>query len=420
MNTDAVNPVPALPRLSLNLHAVVALLFFIALFSGFQGGRYFMANRLQELGIASCLALYLLGAWRSAFVLQIEEWRRWVFGPALLIFGIMGVSALVFAWRYGGSVLFSFFSAREFMLGFLAPGVYLLGRTGTPLALWAHITWLAIAALILNYLYFYFTLDLQAAFFSGDHTISNLVTYDEWRGFRLKPPLFAIMIGLLAALKLLAGPGPRKGLLLALLVLALGAYIWSIVQFRATLATMALAVACYPLFLRSKTQISWLLVLTPLGLLCLPAIAWWFTEFFLGADGGNIRAKAYAAGLEHIAGHALLGAGEDSAYGLSYQDIVAPYFYPSDIGLVGVAYKYGLVGTLLYLYMHIRIWAALWRANLQRTDAPRLSPLIWAMLVFMTAQTFNLVLNPGLAYAQGITVGALALALSALALADCD
>ena len=93
MNTDAASPVPAVPRLSLNLHAVVALLFFIALFSGFQGGRYFMANRLQELGIASALTLYALGAWRAMFVLAYAEWRRWVLGPALLIGGIMITSA---------------------------------------------------------------------------------------------------------------------------------------------------------------------------------------------------------------------------------------------------------------------------------------------------------------------------------------
>jgi hypothetical protein len=65
--------------------------------------------------------------------------------------------------------------------------------------------------------------------------------------------------------------------------------------------------------------------------------------------------------------------------------------------------------------MHGKIWLALWRANIiHREREGQHDPLIWALLLFMTAQTFNLALNPGLAYAQGITLGALALALARL------
>ena len=97
----------------------------------------------------------------------------------------------------------------------------------------------------------------------------------------------------------------------------------------------------------------------------------------------------------------------------SYQSLVAPFFFPSDLGLVGTFYKYGLLGTLLYLFMHGKIWRALWRANLAHTARhSRHNALLWGLLIFFTAQTFNLALNPGLAYAQGITLGSLALALA--------
>ena len=119
------------------------------------------------------------------------------------------------------------------------------------------------------------------------------------------------------------------------------------------------------------------------------------------------------AAFDYLESHWLFGAGEDSAYGDSYQDIVAPYFYPSDIGLVGTAFKYGIIGLILYLWMHGKIGFALWRANLSFRDRMGFhDPLLWALLLFMTAQTFNLLLNPGLAYAQGITLGTLALALA--------
>ena len=62
--------------------------------------------------------------------------------------------------------------------------------------------------------------EVQQAFFSSDHTVSNLVTYDEWRGFRLKPPLFAIMVGLLASLMVFFQARKFAAFLLAVAVFA--------------------------------------------------------------------------------------------------------------------------------------------------------------------------------------------------------
>jgi hypothetical protein len=247
--------------------------------------------------------------------------------------------------------------------------------------------------------------------------VSNLVTYDAWRGFRLKPPLFAIMVALLGSLALIIqarGAAIKFG---AIACIALAAYIWSIVMFRSTLATMLLSIALYPFLLSQRNRLKLVVVMAPLALLALPVAAMFATQHFLEADGGSIRAKAFALAAEHIGQHPVLGAGEDSAYGDSYQDIVAKYFFPSDLGLVGVTYKYGFTGLLLYLFMHCKIWLRLWQANLHaRGQDGRIDPLIWGFLLFMTAQTFNLALNPGLAYAQGITLGSLALSLASLRL----
>lgn len=399
----------------MNLQWLVWLLIFVAIFSGFQGGRYYMANRLQEVGIAAAILLYLIGAWRGLFLLPRREWQTWTLAPLLLIGGIMGISSLVFALQYDGKLLYSFFSAREFLLALIGPAVYLLCRTGLPLEGIERAFWFALVGLMLNYLFFYFTMDLRAAFFSSDHTVSNLVTYDEWRGFRLKPPLFAIMVALLGALMLLMQARSFFQVIAVLLLVSLGAYIWSIVLFRSTLATMALSICLYPIFLSRRMGAHLALVAIPVMLLVLPVAGLLALEHFLQADGGNIRAKAFALAFEHIPSHLFLGAGEDSAYGQSYQDIVAAYFFPSDLGMVGTLYKYGLVGIVLYLTMHFKIWVSLWRANLTiRAQQGKHNALIWALLMFMTAQTFNLMLNPGLAYAQGITLGSLALALARL------
>ena len=408
------------PGLRLSLYPLLYPVIFMAVFAGFQGGRYFMANRLQELGIACALLLFAVGAWQAMFRLSYREWKDWVLMPVILIGGIMGISSVVFVLNYQGNVLFSFFSAREFMLAFMGPGIYLLVRTGLPINGVERTIWFTFFALMVNYLVFYNTLDLREAFFSSDHTISNLVTYDEWRGFRLKPPLFAIMIVLLGSLALLMqrrGAAVKTG---AIITIGLAAFIWSIVLFRATLATMILSVFLYPVLMSHRNRLKLVVVGAPLALIILPVAVSYMVDSFLNADGGAIRAKAFARAIEHIAMHPILGAGEDSAYGQSYQDIVAKYFFPSDIGLVGVTYKYGIIGVCLYLYMHCKIWFRLWKSNIaiRETDG-RINPLIWGMLIFITAQTFNLMLNPGLAYAQGITAGSLALSLASLHLVRC-
>lgn len=411
----AMSPTVRAPSFTLSLWPIVSLMLFVAIFAGCQGGRYYLANRLQELGIACALGLFLLGAWQAFFRLPVREWQRWVIGPVLLLVGIMGVSSVVFVLNHDGNVLYSFFSAREFFLGFVGPGIYLLTRCGLPIATVERVLWAALVALMLNYLFFYSTMDLRAAFFSPDHTVSNLVTYDEWRGFRLKPPLFAVMVALTASIMLILQVKGFSAFAGALLVLGIAVHIWSIVLFRSTLATLVLSMLLYPIFLSSFRRIGLFLILMPLGLLALPVVATQALSFFLDADGGSIRAKAFALAFEHIPGHFLFGAGEDSAYGASYQDIVAPFFFPSDLGVVGTFYKYGLVGTVLYLSMHGLIWLRLWRANIvYKREEGRHNPLLWGFLIFMTAQTFNLALNPGLAYAQGITLGSIALALAGL------
>jgi len=165
----------------------------------------------------------------------------------------------------------------------------------------------------------------------------------------------------------------------------------------------------------SKNRIPLVVVLSPLIILCIPIGFELMLDIFLGSDGGSLRKKSFELAFEQIPGHFLFGAGEDNAYGATYQEIVAPYFYPDDIGLVGTLYKYGAVGAFLYLYMHLKIWSRLWEANIQFAQIHgHLNPLLWAIFMWLTAMAFNLVLNPGLAYAQGITLASIGFALASL------
>lgn len=349
------------------------------------------------------------------YLLPLREWCSWLLKPVFLILTIMSISSIVFFLNYGGNPFYSFLSARELLLMLGGPGVYLLYRSGVPVLKIESVVYCALLALMINYLFFYFTMDLKAAFFSSDHTVSNLVTYDDWRGFRLKPSLFAIMVALLAALVKVFQRGRFKLRIVALLVLGLAGYIWSIVLFRSILATMFVSVLLYPLLLSSVKRVKYVVVIFPLFLIVMPVALQVGGEMFLGADGGSIRSKAFAMALERIPQHVIFGAGEDSAYGRTYQDIVAPYFYPDDIGWMGILYKYGAIGALLYLYLHMRVWHKLWSANISyKAIHNRHNPLIWGLFLWLTALSFNIFLNAGLAYAQGVTLGSLGYALASV------
>lgn len=398
-----------------SLVPLLAVLLFIALFTGFQGGRYYAGNVAQELGTLCSGLLFLIGAFTSLFHIERREWNRWVIMPVALMLFITCVWGALFAIRFGGNPLYNMMASREFFFVLLAPGIYLCGRSGMRQDTIEKVVWAVLIASMLNYLFNYYRLDLSEAFFSKDHRISALVTYDEWRGFRLKPPLFAIMIALLAAFSLLINKAGLRFNFFALAVIALSLYIWSIVMFRSTLATMLLAVFIYPLFLSRPNRIQFLMVMMPLIAIAAPVIFELLYQNFTGAEGGNVRLESYRLALHEIPKRLFFGVGEDSAFGQTYASLFGPKFFPSDLGLVGITFKYGVIGLLIYLYFHFGILFRLCKTNwLIIQSNNKANPLIWALLIFFCAQTFNLILNPGLAYAQGITVAALSVALCGL------
>lgn len=409
----------------INIIPVLSILMFIALFTGFQGGRYYAGNIGQELGILCSGLLFVIGAFVSLFHIDRSEWNRWVLLPVLLMAVIILLWGLVFAIRFGGNPFYNILASREFLFILLAPAIYLCGCSGMSEKTIERVVWAVFVASMLNYLLNYFRMDLREAFFSSDYRISSLVTYDEWRGFRLKPPLFAIMLGLLASIHLFFTSRKTYIRLFVLVTIALSLYIWSIVMFRSTLATMLLSILLYPLFFSRPNRIKLMILVLPLLMIAAPVAVEFLYQNFTNAEGGNVRLKSYQTALAQIPSQLFLGVGEDSAFGQTYATLYGPTFFPSDLGLVGITFKYGLLGLLIYLYFHFSIFIRLCKTNwlmianeavLKKSGVKQIgsNSLIWALLIFFSAQTFNLVLNPGLAYAQGITVAAISVALTGL------
>ena len=370
-------------------------------------------NIAQEAGLMSALIMFGIGAFFALFRLSQREWVKWVIGPTMIVATIMIGWGALYAYRFGGNPIFNILASREYLFFMLAPAIYLNVRSGWRIRTVVRVFYFVCLLSLLNYLFHYYRLDLREAFFSSDHRISALITYDEWRGFRLKPPMFAVILSSLVGFYLLF-KGTLREKLFAIVLISLALYIWQIVLYRSTFATMCLALSCYPLFVKTRQRLHLFIVVVPLLLLVTPFIVEFLFANFSSADGGSYRLKSYQLALSIFQQYWLLGAGEDSAFGATYQNLFGSTFFPSDLGLVGTAFKHGSVGLLSYLYLHFSILSKLWSTNWILQAGHAASPIIWACLIFFIAQSFNLILNPGLTYAQGITVASISIALTNL------
>lgn len=102
----------------------------------------------------------------------------------------------------------------------------------------------------------------------------------------------------------------------------------------------------------------------------------------------------------------LFGFGQASGYSKTCRDVVWHRFYPSDLGIIGIAFKYGITGAIFCIGMAIFLVRRLMRANrLYKSVYGRHNPLIRALLMWSLVMVINIILQPGLAYIQGLTTG---------------
>ncbi len=391
---------------------IIDVTFILIFFAGFQGGKYFLNNRFQEIGIALTLGLFLYSAIKVAMSGQEERWPWWFWGAPLLVLYTMGIASITFSVYSDTPTMLSFFATREFLIVFLAPAIYFVCRSGYPVKRLEWILMVSLVIIIFNYLVHYFRIDLQATFFSSDGYMEYLITYDEWRGYRLKPPTFALFILTLYICMYLF---QKKSLLkkcLWFFMLCIVGYIWFLIKARSQMATLALAMVVYPFLFSRPKRINILLLVAPIALSVIILVSGILIENFVNKD--RVRAKSFNTAIENIYKYPILGYGQGSNFGKNYQDIFGPKFFPSDLGIIGITFKYGFTGAFLYVFFNFFLFKRLIRANwYYRHRHQEHNPLIWALLIWITAMTINLILNPGLAYMQGLTTASIVIGLTA-------
>ena len=397
----------------ITIKSLISFFLILIFYAGYQGGKYFMNNRFQEVGLALTFILYFYGAVFTAFTDRTIHWIWWFWSAPVFAGYVMLSSSLAFAINAGVGMMPSLFATREFLIVFLAPALYFLYRLGFSLQQLEKIFIASLVIIIFNYLFNYYRIDLEAAYFSTGY-MSYLVTYDEWRGYRLKPPTFALLILTSCGLMCLFQPSDVLKKTGWLLVLALVGYVWFLIMARSQMATLVMAMILYPILFSKPNRMNLFILIAPLGVMALIAVSDILVDGFMHAEGAEVRAKSYIIAWETAMKLPVFGYGQSSGYSKTYQDIFGPKFFPDDLGLVGITFKYGFIGLVLYVFFNFYVTVRLLKVNWHyRRRYGMHNPVIWALFILMTALSMNLVLNPGLAYMQGLTTAAFSLAITA-------
>lgn len=393
--------------------SVISFLLGLVFFGVYQGGKYFMNNRLQELAIVLALGLYFYSAVFTAFTDRTIRWAWWFWLTPLFVGYVMISSSLAFSINAGVSMVPSLFAAREFMILFLGPTVYFLYRLGFSLKKIENILIAAMVLVIFSYLFFYHTIDLRAAYFSKGYMF-YLVTYDEWRGFRLKPPTYVLIILTFYGLMRIFQPSDRLVKTGFLILVALVGYIWFLQKARSQMATLVMSLMIYPILFKRPNRMNLFILVAPLGVMLLIAGSDILVDKFMNAEGAEVRAASYKTAWTVALKLPVFGYGQSSAFSKTYQDIFGGKFFPDDLGLIGMTFKYGFIGLAMYLFFNFYTATRILKANWYYYRHHKAhNPLLWALFIQATASTTNMMLVPGLAYAEGLATGSLAIALTA-------
>lgn len=181
---------------------------------------------------------------------------------------------------------------------------------------------------------------------------------------------------------------------------------------RGLLASLAAAVILYAMFLYRPERVGLIAFATPL--LAVVCAAFWtdvreaFVNTFLFDPSYQVRTDTTRVATEYFLEYPWFGFGQDSRQAISFLELFGENFYPSDIGILGVAFQFGIVGVALYLaavaWLCVGLIRLLW-AYADRLDLAQRA-FLWAL--FLVCLTFFLAtpLQARFIFGEGLFIGA--------------
>ena len=398
------------------------LIFFalvVIFFTSFQGARYILNNRLQELGIFLTFVLFFYSSTLAALNCRSQDlnWNKWVLFTTGFVTFFLVVSAYLWSQHTGAAMLPSVLAGRQLMILFLAPTLYFLYRIGFSAKELENAFYTGLILVVIGYIFFRYTVPIQEWWTSSNRHLKALVVWDAWRGYRLVMPSDAMFLAvLISPLQIFSKNGPLVKLIWIITFLcAIHAII--LMQGRSMIAMIILGTLGYQVFFAYKYRLSLFVLIIP-GFIFLFGLGLdvYFQQMEeLYRQGEGVRFHSYTSAFEYIKKYPLLGVGMDSKTTVSEQMFMYQLFDASDIGIVGVTFRYGLIGGVVYIYcvlsMCVRSVTTHWNF---RESFGFFNPLLIALIIKTTSDFLNVLLSFTYLFIPGLLIASIVISFTAI------
>lgn len=391
---------------------VSGLLYFI-FFAGFNGTLYFLHNLLQDVAFLLILCLFIASAFFCGLRKTSFSWSLVFFTPLLLCLYLMIVPALSWSNLTGANPVPSIAAARGFLMILIFPSLIFLIELKFPVEKIVQIFIQTAVIVTLLYLVHYFRIDMLSYYHSTDVWKRAQVLVDSWRGYRLIAPLLAFNIASVVSYVMIFQSKQMMHKLAWAGVFLITIYCWFLIMARQEIAMLIAGVICYHIWFAYKVRLGLFFTCV---LIAIPIIIVGSYELFvhLSQAGVNdkVRYYAYLQAHETVISRPFFGAGVGS-YKSIHEGQVFEGFSSTDIGALGILFRYGIVGFSLYYGLFFYVVSQVLKAHFAYRKYYRTyNILLIFVLIRAVKEPFTLMFSTDYAFIQGIMLLAVGLAIA--------
>ena len=321
---------------------------YFLLFVSFLGAFGFLDQypilHFKEIAVTSVLIMF---SWLALSTRIDSRWVFYVFIPAVAVTSFAVLYAYVYTTRVNAPLLPSLLAERYYVFFLLGPIVFMLHLRGWMLADFRSVFLASMVLTVTSYAAYDLVAPSGSQLFSGRLFMVQLA---QENNLLQRLGVSALFLILYLGRRLLR---TTDVILLSLdaAIVGLCALVLAVTVPRGLLAGAVVALVGYALLSRpARAKLS--LVVLPLyvaaAVLLVPSFEYVFNAAF-GKDSSYLaRTGEVSIAWRTLQKYPLFGFGTDSVQSVSYLNTLG-YIYPQDIGLLGVAFQFGLVGLTLYL-----------------------------------------------------------------------
>lgn len=337
-----------------------------------------------------------------------------IFLPPLVLLSLILFYAYLFTLRTGGSLLPSVLAQRDFVFYLLGPIIYMLHMRGWKLADFQHHFVLAASLTVADHLIAYFLMvNPELWFRQGLSGEQGAWAFDAPLHVAVRAvQVFALFAILYCVRKFLWSRGVfalviKAGMMMASLVLL------TIDISRVLSSSAILALIFYALFLAGAKRMRFSTIVLPVLLsfmiLVAPYLGSIFVETFSQDQSYEVRLNSVESAWSVVQEHPWVGYGVASSQSITLQSVTGdPYFQAADVGLLGVALQYGIVGLLLYMYLTVWLFLNMlklfWK-GVEDKGRDR-NVFLWALLIICLTLLIASPVQAKFVYREGIVFAA--------------